>query len=144
MLCERHLVKMAEQEHRLKQADAAIIVVSFEAKDRVRAFQDRLRLPFVIALDPQRVGYRNFGLGRAGFLRSYTHPDVVLFYAGALLHGRVPSLHRGQDRRQLGGDFVLDGQGVVVLAHPESGPEDRVAIGEILEAVEDAASRTGR
>ncbi len=131
---------MAEQEHRLKQADATVIVVSFEARDRVAGLQNRLHLPFVIALDPQRAGYRSFGLGRASLSRTYIHPDVVVFYAKALVRGRIPHLHHGQDRRQLGGDFVLDREGVVLLAHPERGPEDRVPIGGIVRAVEDAAS----
>ena len=130
---------MAQKKDRLRQANAAVIVVSFETRERVAWLQNRLRLPFVIALDPQRGAYRTFGLRRASFLRTYTHPEVVLFYARARLRRHVPDLHRRQDRRQLGGDFVLDRDGVVVLAHPERGPEDRAPIGEILRAVEDAA-----
>ncbi|MGH2809226.1 MAG: AhpC/TSA family protein [Actinomycetota bacterium] len=139
MLCERHLVKMAQKKDRFQKADAAVIVVSFESAQRMTWLQKRLGLPFLLALDPQRKAYQAFGLGRASFLRTYTHPDVVLFYARALLSRHVPDLHRGQDRRQLGGDFVLDGDGIVVLAHPERGPEDRASIGELLRAVEGAA-----
>lgn len=129
---------MAEKKDDLRRADATMIVVCFETKERADWLQNRLNLPFIIAVDPQRVAYDTFGLGRASFLRTYGHPEVVLFYAKALLRRHVPDLRRGQDRRQLGGDFVLDREGAIVLAHPERGPEDRVAVGTILRAVERA------
>lgn len=131
---------MAQHRQRLEQAEATVVVISFEARDPVAALRDRLALPFTVALDADRAAYRQFGLGRAGVLRTYAHPNVVLFYGKALLRGRAPDLHRGQDRRQLAGDFVLDREGVVVLAHPEKGPEDRVSVGAMVRAVEDAAS----
>lgn len=125
---------MAEMKDRFERAP--VVVISFEAKERVARLQDRLCLPFEIALDPHRTAYRTFELGRASFLRTYTHPEVVFFYGKALLQRRVPDVRLGQDRRQLGGDFVLDRDGFVVLAHPERGPEDRASVGEILRAVE--------
>jgi hypothetical protein len=130
-------VKLAEIKNRLE--GAPVVVISFDPEVRAARLRDRLHLPFEIALDPHMTAYRTFGLGRASFLRTYAQPEVVLFYGKALLRGRVPDLHRRQDRRQLGGDFVLDSDGLVVLAHPERGPEDRVPVGEILRAVEKAA-----
>jgi len=127
---------MAELKDRFERA--SVVVISFEARERVARMQDRLSLPFEVALDANRAAYRTFGLGRASFLRTYTHPNVVLFYGKALLRRRVPDVHLDQDRRQLGGDFVLDREGSVVLAHPERGPEDRAPVGDILRAVEDA------
>ena len=59
-------------------------------RERVAWFQDRLRLPFLVALDPHRIAYRTFELGRASFLRTYTHPEVALLYGKALLRRRVP------------------------------------------------------
>lgn len=109
-----------------------------ETKERAEWLQRRLNLPFTMALDPQRAAYEIFGLQRASLLRTYGHPDVLLFYARALLQRHLPDIRRGQDRRQLGGDFVLDRDGTVVLAHRERGPEDRVSVGAILRAVERA------
>jgi peroxiredoxin len=127
---------MAEMKDRFEHA--AVLVISFEKRERVAWLQDRLQLPFLVALDPHRIAYRTFELGRASFMRTYTRPEVVLFYGKALLRRRVPDIHLGQDRRQLGGDFVLDREGSVVLAHPERGPEDRAPVGEILRAIENA------
>jgi peroxiredoxin len=134
-------VRLAEKHPRLREVDTSVIVVSFERMDRVSWLQDRLQLPFTFVLDPERKAYEAFGLGRASFLRSYGYPEVVAFYARALFRGRVPDLHRRQDRRQLGGDFVIDRNGVVVFAHPESGPEDRADVLDLMNEAERAARR---
>jgi len=125
----------------LAEAGTAVIVVSFEPVDHVARIDDRLRLPFTFVLDPDRKAYEAFGLGRASLLRTYGYPEVVAFYARALFRGRVPDLHRRQDRRQLGGDFVIDRDGVVVFAHPERGPEDRADVLDLINAAEYAARR---
>jgi peroxiredoxin len=132
-------VRLAEHYPRLRAAGTSVIVVSFDSADRVEQFQDRLRLPFTFALDHERRAYAAFGLGRASLLRTYGYPEVVGFYARALLRGRIPDLHRRQDRRQLGGDFVIDRDGVVFFAHPERGPEDRADVLELIRAAERAA-----
>ena len=126
---------MAAAAGNLKDADAQVIIVSFESSQRAAWLQRRVSLPFILALDADRNAYRAFGLARASVSRTYAHPDVVRFYARELLRRRIPDLRRGQDRRQLGGDFVIDRNGMIVLAHPEHGPEDRVSITELLRAV---------
>jgi AhpC/TSA antioxidant enzyme len=134
-------VKLAETEHRLKESNTTVIVASFESMARIAGLQARLQLPFEYVADPQRHAYRAFGLGRASFLRTYAHHEVVAFYARELLRGHVPDLHRRQDRRQLGGDFVIDRKGFVILAHPERGPEDRVDVADLVRTAERAADR---
>ena len=66
------------------------LALTARTRERVAWFQDRLRLPFLVALDPHRIAYRTFELGRASFLRTYTHPEVALLYGKALLRRRVP------------------------------------------------------
>lgn len=126
---------MAQREEPLRAAGAAVLIVSFEAPDRVSDLRERLRLPFDVMVDPDKSTYRAFGLQRASFARTYLAPRVIGGYTKMVLHGELPELHRRQDRRQLGGDFVIDHSGTVVLAHPEQGPEDRVPVSELLKAV---------
>jgi peroxiredoxin len=134
-------VRLAEKHPRLREVETSVIVVSFERMDRVSWLQDRRKLPFTFVLDPRRKAYEAFGLGRASLLRTYGYPEVVAFYARALFRGRVPNLHGRQDRRQLGGDFVIDRDGVIVFAHPERGPEDRADVLDLIEAAERAVRR---
>ncbi|MFN2388102.1 MAG: AhpC/TSA family protein, partial [Actinomycetota bacterium] len=94
----------------------------------------RLESPFAFLGDEERAAYRALDLGRAGLLRTYLHPQVLRPYLGFALHGRFPRLRAQQDRRQLGGDFVLGRDGNVVFSHAERGPEDRAPVGKIVRA----------
>ena len=132
---------MADATDEIERAGAEVIVVSFESPERAARLQRRIGLPFILALDTERAAYRAFGLQRASVSRVYAYPEVLRFYGRELRRGRLPDLRRGQDRRQLGGDFVIDRKGIVALAHPERGPEDRVSITKLLAVVSLAAGR---
>lgn len=84
-----------------------------------------------------RVLYEAFDLRRIGAARTYLRPKVLGYYTKIAVKGRFPELRRNQDRRQLGGDFVLDENEDVVFSHPEKGPEDRAPVISIVRAVED-------
>lgn len=116
-------------------ARAQVLVIGFEEVSRLRELSNRIQSPFRFASDPDRHAYAAFGLGRAGWLRTYLEPGVVAGYARMIVSGELPRLRRRQDRRQLGGDFVFDASGSVVFAHPEEGPEDRASVAAIVEAV---------
>lgn len=136
-------MRLAGSIERLREANASVIAVSFESPDRVVRLKDRLQVPVTFVVDPDRDAYEAFGLSRASWSRTYLHHEVVAFYTRSLLRGHFPDLHRGQDRRQLGGDFVIDPNGIIVLAHPERGPEDRADVAEIVRAAEhDGRDRT--
>lgn len=130
---------MAQQHERFVKCEAVVIVVSFEPSERVTKLRDRLRLPFIVAVDKTRVIYSAFGLGRASWLKTYGQPSVLTFYVRALTRGRAPAVRLRQDRRQLGGDFVLDKSGAVALAHPERSPNDRLPVSRMLRTLEEAA-----
>lgn len=113
-----------------------MIVIGFEPAEHLAVLRDRIQSPFRFVVDRNRVFYRAFDLPRIGVARTYLHPKVLGFYGKMATKGRLPQLRRNQDRRQLGGDFVLDANGVVVFAHPERGPEDRAPVGSIVRIVE--------
>lgn len=124
---------------RIEAAQASVFVIGFDPADRLRWMSDRIEVPFPFLVDEDRDAYRAFGLERASWARTYLHPKVVTGYAGLLARGKRPDLHLGQDRQQLGGDFVIAPDGTLVLGHPERGPEDRAAAGLLVRAAEDAA-----
>ena len=61
-------------------------------------------------------------------------PRNWLYYARAKLQGRQTLGNRG-DTHQLGGDFVVAGNGRLQLAHPSRDPVDRPSISQLLQAV---------
>lgn len=127
---------MASMKSRLDAARAQVIVIGFEPAEHLAVLRDRIQSPFRFVVDRNRVFYRAFDLPRIGVARTYLHPKVLGFYGKMATKGRLPQLRRNQDRRQLGGDFVLDAKGAVVLSHPERGPEDRAPVISIVRAVE--------
>ncbi len=126
---------MASKRDAFATKRATVLVVSFERPERVRRLQHRLALPFTFVVDRDCSAYEAFGLGGAPIVRTYLDPRVIWGYVKMIAAGELPDLHRGQDRRQLGGDFVIDAGGAIVFAHPEQGPEDRAPVTALLRAL---------
>ncbi len=93
---------------------------------------------FEVWVDPQRRAYRAWGLGRTIAL---LNPGTLRLYARALLRGASWRPHQW-DIGQLGGDAVIDSNGVVRLWHPERSPDDRPPVEALLEALHKAESGT--
>jgi hypothetical protein len=70
-------------------------------------------------------------------LRVWGDPRVWTRYLRTALSGRRPTRF-GADTLQLGGDFVIDADGVVVYARPQL-TDDRPPVARLLAAVEAAA-----
>ena len=83
-------------------------------------------------MDQTLAAYRAFGL-ESSAVRSWGVQNM-LYYARAKLQGRQMFGHRG-DTHQLGGDFVVDENGRVQLAHPSRNPIDRPTIEQLLQTV---------
>ncbi|XP_034755602.1 selenoprotein L [Etheostoma cragini] len=90
-------------------------------------------------LDPQRTVYRSFGLGssyfkvmRFGSLLKYSE-----YRAGDRDFPDVPP-HLLEDLYQMGGDYLLDDKGRVLLSHPSKDPMDRPSVAAILRAADPA------
>jgi hypothetical protein len=93
--------------------------------------------PFPVAVDLDRRAYRAWGLRRAPWWRIWLDPRVYARYAGLLVRGE--RLRRGgRDLLQLGGDFVVAGDGRVTYARPQE-RDDRPPVLELLRAVEAAS-----
>src|SRR5262245_4684629 len=98
-------------------------------------------MPFPVVGDPERAAYRAFGLERTSWGR-LLRPGVVLRYLGLIFRGWLPRRPRsGEDVLQLGGDFVLNGEGRMVYAYRSAEPTQRPSIETLLQAVRDAGAR---
>lgn len=86
-----------------------------------------------LLIDEPRLAYRAFGLERSWW-RSW-QPKTVWRYVQLLLSGRRWRGIQG-DSAQLGGDFVIDRQGVVRLAYRSDDPTDRPSVDLLLAVLE--------
>ncbi len=116
-----------------------VCVVTFEREFFVRAYIEDTGMPWPILIDENRELYSAYGMerGRASDilgLRSWWT------YAKLLLRGRRLRRSEG-DVFQLGGDVLVDPDGIVRLHHVGNGPADRPAVSTILDVVRDSATR---
>jgi hypothetical protein len=132
-------VKVLHHRDRIEAAGGVVLAVGFEKLDRMVRGLD---WPWPILLDGDHSAYERFGLGRApltellkptGWMRGYVRELRAGNVRGAVLS------RPGNDMLQLGGDFVIDADGMVVLAHPSAEIDDRAPVGALVRALEGAA-----
>ncbi len=128
---------MRQRYPEVERTGGQVIAVGFAPPELLRELTDDLSLPFPLLHDPDFNAYRAFGLKR-GSIREVYGPGTVWTYIKLMLRGRRL---RGTtaDRFQLGGDFVIDGQGTIRLAHPSRNPSDRASVSGLLTALREVA-----
>ena len=114
------------------------MVVTFDADFMARAYVEQTKLEWPLLIDTERKLYHAYGMlrGRAWDLYG---PPAIWVYLKLLAKGR--RLRKtGSDVTQLGGDVLIDPQGVVRLHKIGNGPADRPSVESILDLVESRAS----
>jgi hypothetical protein len=131
-------VKVLHHRDRVERAGGTAVFVVHDPPERVRAgLLHDLDLPWPVLVDLDRVAYRAWGLRRAAIRTVWLDPRVWARYGRLLLGGQ--RLRRlGSDTLQLGGDFVVDPEGVVTWARPQHA-DDRPPVGVLLDELERAA-----
>jgi alkyl-hydroperoxide reductase/thiol specific antioxidant family protein len=118
---------------------ARVVIITFASAAKAARTLQLWLSAFEVWVDPERDAYRAWGLGsrRLGLLNLGT----VRLYAKAFAHGkRWRPLQ--WDFTQLGGDAVLDADGLVRLWHAGRTPDDRPPIEALIRAV-NPESRSG-
>lgn len=118
-----------------------VFIVSFGGVEGAQLWLEQTGCSFQMLLDPQRKIYRSFGLGssysrvmRFGCLLQYSEYEAV--------DREFPDIPPRllEDIYQMGGDFLLDASGKVVLHHPCKTPLDRLSASLLLKAVDSKPS----
>lgn len=126
------MAQVVAHQSEIEALHANVVTVSFGTPYWAQAWLQETRSPFPFLLDPDRISYQAYGL-ESSVLRSWS-PANLWYYAKARRQKRETFGQRG-DPHQLGGDFIIDMQGVIRLAHPSREPTDRPAIDQILRAL---------
>lgn len=131
---------MAELEESLTLLEARsvrVLVVSFAGMEGAQVWLEQTGCTLNMVLDPQRKVYRKFGLGS-----SYAK---VMKFSCLLQYSEYGAVNRDfpdipprllEDIYQMGGDFLLDEAGKVLLCHPCKTPLDRPTVTDILQAAQ--------
>lgn len=124
---------MRAVESELDTRRVAVAVVTFDSGPIVETWVRQTEFEWPLLLDTKRDLYRTYGMlrGRAWDLYG---PPAIWAYLKLMARGRW--LRRpGSDVTQLGGDVLVDPEGVVRLHHVGSGPADRPSISSIVDRV---------
>ena len=97
------------------------------------AYMRETELQWPLLVDRERTLYKAYGMERGEAWDLYGPPAIWTYLK---LLGRGRRLRRsGSDVEQLGGDVLVDPEGIVRLHHVGAGPADRPEVSVLLEAV---------
>ena len=131
--------QLRHREDELNQLGVAVVVVTFQSGFLERAYVDETGLKWPLLVDDTRGLYRAYGMER-GRAWNVFGPRSIWKYLTLMARGRRPRAASG-DPWQLGGDVLVDPQGVIRLHHVGSGPADRPAVEKILGIVRSDGER---
>lgn len=121
---------MRQHTSELESLDLSVVVVTFEKAAIARGYAESSGIPWPLLLDQDRQLYRAYGMQQGGMWNVWGWSSWKV-YAQLLAKGR--NLQRPtNDTKQLGGDVIVDPQGVVRLHWIGSGPADRPSVDRLL------------
>ena len=88
---------------------------------------------FDVLLDRDRSVYKAYGLERS-YWRS-RNLKTRLYYFKAWIAGKKAHDAHGDDTSQLGGDFIVDKNGLLRLIYPSHDPTDRPSVDDLLKVL---------
>ncbi len=125
------MAQLCQHSIEFESLNARIIVISFGLASQARAWLEETSAPFTLLLDRERAAYRAYGLEHS-LLRSWGL-KVWLRYAQLLLAGRQwRGTLRGDDSGQLGGDIVVDANGITRFLYRSHDPTNRPSVSQLL------------
>lgn len=114
--------------------DVRVSVVAFDADAMARDYVNETGLPWPLLIDSKQSLYAAYGMTRGSWWAIYG-PPTIWGYIKLILGGRRPG-RPGKDWRQLGGDVLIDPQGIVRVHFVSAGPLDRPTVDSLLEVIE--------
>jgi peroxiredoxin len=127
------VAQLRQHDDVFEELNTRVAIISFGTFPGAKIWLHETAVPFEFFLDPQRKAYQAYGLERS-LIRSWG-PKIWLTYARLLLSGCRWRGIQG-DSAQLGGDFVVDKNGIIRLAYRSHDPTDRPSFDKILEILQ--------
>ncbi len=113
-----------------------VVVVTFEFGPVAQAYVRETNLSWPMLVDESRDLYVAYGMERGSWWNIHGPPSWWI-YAKLLMKGRRLRRASG-DTDQLGGDVLIDPDGIVRRHHVGSGPADRPSVTAIMDRVRSA------
>ncbi len=127
------MARVRARRQELDEANAILVVVAAEPLDQLAEVARKEGWTGPVLADPERRVYLAYGLSRLPWYRVFT-PKAAILYLGFMLRGRFPG-KPGQDVMQQGGDFIVDGEGIVRFASAGSRAHDRPPVDALMQCL---------
>jgi alkyl hydroperoxide reductase subunit AhpC len=124
------LSQLRQQESELTERNIKVKVVTFDADFMALAYVKETNLAWPLLKDTELSLYTAYGMGRGTWWDIY-NPISVLNYLRLIFTGKGPG-KPGRDWRQLGGDVLIDPEGIIRLHYVSADPHDRPSVDSIL------------
>jgi len=121
---------LQQHQEELEKLGARIYIVTFDSEEVAKAYVERNELQWPLLIDEGRVMYSEYGIGKASWW-TILNPLTLWKYVVLTIKGVKPQ-KMGSDVKQLGGDVLIDPEGVVRMQHVSEGPHDRPNVDSIL------------
>jgi hypothetical protein len=129
-----------KRQQEIRALGAEVLVVAYDEPTLLSAkMLHDVALPFPLLLDRTREAYARWGMGRTGLTGAMLSPSLNWRYLKLLAKGER-FLGFAPDMFQLGGDFLVDEQGLLVFAYRMRNNGDRVDMGTLLDGLAQLAA----
>ena len=124
---------MRQAEPQLTSLGVTVVMVTFDSGPGVDGYIRETGIAWPVLADRSRALYKAYGMARGRWWDIWG-PATWAAYLKLLLRGRrlrTPTA----DVNQLGGDVLIDPEGIVRLCYVGNGPADRPAVSELIRIV---------
>lgn len=123
------MAQLCQHLEELERLNTQVLLVSFSSREHAHVWITEVCPTFTLLIDRERASYHTYGLD-SSILRSWSL-KTVWSYVKLLRAGRKWQGIQGNST-QLGGDFVVDAEGIVRLAYRSHDPTDRPPVPDLL------------
>lgn len=132
--------QLRQQQERLDELQIDVKVVAFDNDVMAMAYVKSTGLQWPLLLDTDRELYAQYGMHRGSWWDIYS-PTSIAKYIRLMIGGKKPG-KPGSDWQQMGGDVLIDPDGIVRIHHVSTNPHDRPTAEEILSIVDGGKQAT--
>jgi peroxiredoxin len=124
---------LCARQNQFAKLNTRVFIVSFGTLPAVQQWMRETCTNFTVLLDRERTVYNAYGLERSYWRSRNLH--TRWYYFKAWLSGKKAHDSHGDDTSQLGGDFIVDRNGILRLVYPSHDPADRPTVDDLLKVL---------
>lgn len=127
------MAQLCQKIHQFQALNTRVVVITFGTLPGAQAWLEETCAPLRVILDPEREVYQAYELERS-YLRAWGL-KTMWRYVLLLAAGRKWRGIQG-DSAQMGGDFIVDSEGIIRLAYRSHDPTDRPSAEDLIRCIE--------